>query len=165
MKASIVNLPAESVEIKTLMQELGLNQSTLVLRILKETNYVIDQSTISRILKGESTGVGAGFVLYALQNIKNNSAHPSDIHKDFLGEHYCSTDSDSESFSYFVRADSEAEAINKLASWGFDVHGRRNESDYDCTGLMYASPAHPSSVTKITAMNCYLVTMNWYRDV
>ena len=149
--------------INELLEKLGLSQHQAVKALLEETDHAISQSTISRILKGEARSSITAFVRYALENIKERQVNQEP--EGYLGCHQTHDDSEAYSLTYFVRAETAAEAIKKLAHWGFDVQGRRNETDFDCSGLWCASPAHPKLATFISAMNAWAVTMNWHLDV
>lgn len=72
---------------------------------------------------------------------------------------------ESEDILYYVKATSKKEAIEILDSYNHNMYGHHIESDYDCTGQWFASPASIHYVKWSKSAKAYVVTMHWAMDV
>ncbi|QFT40081.1 MULTISPECIES: hypothetical protein [unclassified Vibrio] len=147
--------------IALLMSDLDLDQSGVAKAVKEETGHGINQGTISRVLAGQAKDATITLVRYALENIQSKGGMPNKTDEHYKGS-VTQQEQDSEVVTWFVTAESEEEAINRVASYGVNVHGAKNHYDYDCTGQWFADPARAEFVK---FMQCYAVTMRWLRDV
>jgi hypothetical protein len=151
-------------EIDELMKTLGLNQPQAAAAVLKETNYFINQSTISRCLDGKARKGTVAFIHYALSNISNKSQNqnPFLLHPDYQGSQTYVLNKDCEYHTHFMRANSEHEAIEKLLDIGFCLAVGVNSSEPDASGEWFRTPP---VVDRLDARNCYAVTTKYYREL
>ncbi|WP_432773914.1 hypothetical protein [Vibrio parahaemolyticus] len=148
-----------ATKLMLLMHDTNTNQAQAA-RLLSDTGAPIHQGTIARMLKGESRPSLTALAIYALERMHADMEHPSDIHPDYQGEQTYHGEGITYT-TYFMEADSEQEAINKVGAL-FDLVPTRNETDYDCTGQWYRSSPQ---VDYLVGRNCYAVTTTLTLDV
>lgn len=163
-------MSTKAIEIQHLIRMLEITTEDARIAICVESNCVISPESMETILNGEGRNCDTALALYALKNIYEKriaEAKPplEDREEDFLGciEHEYRGEYNVK--MYVVKASSPEEAITKLASWGINVHGNRNDTDYDCTGQWCANQANPNLVERIKCLDAYGVPMHWVLDV
>lgn len=75
------------------------------------------------------------------------------------------SDSFSRDYFYMVKADSAEHAIKIAKEEGINLDGHDFHSDYDCTGIWFASPVNVKSVEYSELLGMYIIPMHWRQDV
>lgn len=167
MPVHVKNVETISQEVLGLTTEFGFDESQVRAIVLERTGFLLGDHEFGGVLTGQVSAVLAQLVLMALKEEAEvrQALDLEQKHPDIISVGEMSTDPEEQIMIYTVRADTAESAIQKLADYGVNVQGNRNETDYDCSGQWCAAPLTAQNAIEIPHSGVWVLKHWWSLDV
>ncbi|MCY9864980.1 hypothetical protein OTK49_20910 [Vibrio coralliirubri] len=160
-------LDQTSQDVLDLISELGLDYAQARAVVYKRTDCLLDEHEFGGVLTGQVGFALAKLVLMALKEEATElRADKLELnHPDIISVGEMSNNSEEQIMFYTVRAKTAEDAIQKLADYGVNIEGHRNETDYDCSGQWCAAPLTARNAIEIPHTGVWVLKHWWSLDV